>query len=63
MMFVNVFGGVFADRFEAKFLLGSSSLIDALLFVLLGVLGVTNTVQAWYIFSIAIIFGFVARAE
>ena len=63
MMFVNVFGGVFADRFEAKFLLGGSSLIGALLFVLLGVLDVTNTVQSWHIFSIAIISGFVAGAD
>jgi MFS family permease len=63
MMFVNVFGGVFADRFEAKFLLGGSSLIGVLLFVLLGVLDVTNTVQAWHIFSIAIVSGFVAGAD
>ena len=32
MMMVNVFGGVFADRFEAKFLLGGSSFIGALMF-------------------------------
>lgn len=62
-MLVNVFGGVFADRFEAKFLLGGSSLIGALLFVLLGVLDVTNTVQAWHIFSISVISGLVAGAD
>jgi len=47
MMLVNIFGGVFADRYEAKFLLGGSAFIGALLFVLLGVLDFTNTVQPY----------------
>jgi MFS family permease len=63
MMLVNLFGGVFADRFEAKFLLGGSSLIGALLFVLLGILDFTETVRPWHIFSIAIFAGFVAGAD
>jgi MFS family permease len=63
MMMVNLFGGVFADRFEAKFLLGGSSLIGALMFVLLGVLDITDTVQPWHIFAIAIFSGFVAGAD
>jgi len=63
MMLVNIFGGVFADRFEAKFLLGGSSLIGALLFVLLGVLDITETVRPWHIFSIAVFAGFVSGAD
>jgi MFS family permease len=63
MMLVNVFGGVFADRFEAKFLLGGSSFIGAMLLVLLGVLDLSNTVQPWHVFTVAIISGFVAGAD
>ncbi|NQW21101.1 MAG: MFS transporter, partial [Chloroflexi bacterium] len=63
MMLVNIFGGVFADRYEAKFLLGGSSLIGAVLFVLLGVLDITETVQPWHIFSIAIFSGLVSGAD
>jgi len=63
MMFVNIFGGVFADRYEAKFLLGGSALIGALLFVMLGVLDFTDTVRPWHIFSISIFAGFVSGAD
>ena len=63
MMLVNIFGGVFADRYEAKFLLGGSAFIGALLFVLLGVLNFTDTVRPWHIFSIAIFAGFVSGAD
>lgn len=63
MMLVNVFGGVFADRFEAKFLLGGSSFIGAMLLVLLGVLDMSGTVEAWHVFSVAVISGFVAGAD
>tara|TARA_B100000686_G_scaffold354611_2_gene465813 strand:+ start:598 stop:1875 length:1278 start_codon:yes stop_codon:yes gene_type:complete len=63
MMVVNVFGGVFADRYEARFLLGSSSLIGALLLVILGVLYMTNTVEPWHVFTVAIFSGLVAGAD
>ena len=63
MMFVNIFGGVFADRYEAKLLLGGSALIGALLFVILGVLDFTDTVRPWHIFSISIFAGFVSGAD
>ena len=63
MMFVNIFGGVVADRYEAKFLLGGSALIGALLFVILGVLDFTDTVRPWHIFSISIFAGFVSGAD
>ncbi len=63
MMLVNVFGGVLADRFEAKFLFSGSSLIGALLFVLHGVLDITDTVRAWHIFAIAVITGFVSGTD
>ncbi len=63
MMLVNIFGGVLADRYEAKHLLGGSSLIGAILFVLLGVLDITNTVLPWHIFAIAIVAGFVSGAD
>ena len=63
MVLVNIFGGVLADRYEAKFLLGGSSLIGALLLVFLGILDITNTVQAWHVFSFSLISGFVAGAD
>ena len=63
MMLVNIFGGVFADRYEAKFLLGGSAFIGALLFVLIGVLDFTDTVRPWHIFSISIFAGFVSGAD
>ena len=63
MVLVNIFGGVLADRYEAKFLLGGSSLIGALLLVFLGILEITNTVQAWHVFSFSLISGFVAGAD
>jgi MFS family permease len=63
MMLVNLFGGVFADRFEAKFLLGGSSFIGAILLVLLGVLDLTDTVRPWHVFAVAVISGFVAGAD
>ena len=63
MMFVNIFGGVFADRYEAKFLLGGSALIGALLFVLIGVLDLTDTVRPWHVFSISIFAGFVSGTD
>jgi len=63
MMLVNVFGGVMADRFEAKYLLGGSSFIGAMLLVLLGVLDMTGTVQPWHVFSVSIVSGFVAGAD
>jgi len=63
MMLVNIFGGVLADRYEAKHLLGGSSLIGAILFVLLGGLDITNTVLPWHIFAIAIVAGFVSGAD
>jgi MFS family permease len=63
MMLVNLFGGVFADRFEAKFLLGGSSFIGAILLVLLGVLDLTDTVRPWHVFAVAVVSGFVAGAD
>jgi len=63
MMMVNVFGGVLADRFEAKHLLGGSALLGGLFFIVLGILDLTNTVQPWHIFSLAIVSGFVAGAD
>ncbi len=63
MMMVNIFGGVIADRFEAKHLLGGSALLGGLLFIVLGVLDLTDIVQPWHIFAIAIVSGFVAGAD
>ncbi len=63
MVLVNIFGGVLADRHEAKFLLGGSSLIGALLLVVLGILDITDTVQPWHVFSFSVISGFVAGAD
>lgn len=63
MMLVNLFGGVFADRFEAKFLLGGSSLVGAMLLVLLGMLDLLKVVEPWHVFTVAVISGFVAGAD
>ncbi len=63
MILINVSGGVLADRYEAKYLLGGSSLIGALLLAVLGVLTMTETVEPWHVFAVAIISGFVAGAD
>ena len=63
MILINVSGGVLADRYEAKYLLGGSSLIGALLLAVLGVLTMTETVEPWHVFAIAIFSGFVAGAD
>jgi len=63
MIIVNVFGGVFADRFEARNLLGASSLIGATLLLTLGILDLTEIVRPWHIFVFALVSGFVAGAD
>jgi len=63
MMVVNVFGGVLADRFEARNILGASSLIGATLLVLLGILDMNGTVQPWHVVVFAVMSGLVAGAD
>ena len=63
MILINVSGGVLADTYEAKYLLGGSSLIGALLLAVLGVLTMTETVEPWHVFAIEIFSGFVAGAD
>ena len=63
MMIVNVFGGVLADRFEARNILGGSSLVGATLLVTLGVLDLNGIVEPWHVVTIAIFSGLVAGAD
>ncbi|MDA1278442.1 MAG: MFS transporter [Chloroflexi bacterium] len=63
MMIVNVFGGVLADRFESRNILGASSLIGAGLLVSLGTLDLTGQILPWHVFSFAVVSGFVAGAD
>ena len=63
MMVINVFGGVLADRIEARNILGGSSLAGATLLVILGVLDFSGTVQPWHVVVLAVISGFVAGAD
>ena len=63
MMIVNVFGGVLADWFEARNILGGSSLVGATLLVTLGVLDLNGIVEPWHVVTIAILSGLVAGAD
>jgi MFS family permease len=63
MMIVNVFGGVLADRFEARNILGGSSLVGAALLVTLGILDPNGIVQPWHVVTIAVMSGLVAGAD
>jgi len=63
MMLINVFGGVMADRFEAKNLLSFTSLVGAALLIVLGVLDATNVVRPWHVFVIAILTGLISGAD
>lgn len=63
MMLINVFGGVMADRFEAKNLLSLTSLVGAALLIVLGVLDATNVVRPWHVFVIAILTGLISGAD
>lgn len=63
MMIVNVFGGVLADRYEARNILGGSSLVGAALLVTLGILDLNGTVQPWHVTVFAVMSGFVAGAD
>ncbi|MDP6666348.1 MAG: MFS transporter, partial [Dehalococcoidia bacterium] len=63
MMTMNVLGGVLADRFEARNILGGSSLLGAVLMVVLGVLDLREVVQPWHVYAIAITSGLVAGAD
>jgi MFS family permease len=63
MMLINVFGGVMADRFEAKNLLSITSLVGAALLVVLGVLDATDVVRPWHVFVIAILTGLISGAD
>lgn len=63
MMVVNVFGGVLADRFEARNILGGSSLVGAALLVTLGILDLNGVVQPWHVTVFAVMSGFVAGAD
>ena len=63
MMIVNVFGGVLADRFEARNILGGPSLVGAALLVTLGILDLNGIVQPWHVVTIAVMSGLVAGAD
>lgn len=63
MMAVNVFGGVLADRFEARNILGGSSLAGATLLLILGLLDLNGLVEPWHVAVFAVMSGFVMGAD
>lgn len=63
MMAVNVFGGVLADRFEARNILGGSSLAGAALLLILGLLDLNGLVEPWHVAVFAVMSGFVMGAD
>ena len=63
MMAVNVFGGVLADRFEARNILGGSSLVGAALLLILGLLDLNGLVEPWHVAVFAVMSGVVMGAD
>jgi MFS family permease len=55
----NLFGGVFADRMETRFLLRATALATTAMLTTLAVLIATDTVVLWHVFTLAAISGVV----
>ena len=54
---LNLVGGVIADRFDPKRLIGTTQLISACVAVLLGFLIVTGELEPWHILAVAFMIG------
>jgi MFS family permease len=58
-----MFGGLIADRFPKRKVLMITQSVAAALALLLGVLATTGAVQAWHVFGIAVLLGFVTVVD
>ena len=56
-LFLNLWGGVLADRLEPKFLVAGSQSISATAVVLLAVMVMTGRVEVWHVLATAVIIG------
>ena len=59
VLFLGLFGGIVADAFGKRRVLVLTQLSAAILAVILGVLVVTDTVQVWHVFVLALLLGVV----
>jgi len=58
MLFFGAWGGVFSDRFDRRRLLFATDALGGVLALILAVLVLTNSVQIWQIYLLAILLGF-----
>lgn len=63
MLFFGLYGGVLADRYPKRRLLVLAQSTSGALSAVLGILALTGTVQAWHIFLVAFLLGFVTVVD
>lgn len=63
VLFFGMFGGLIADRFPKRKVLMITQSVAATLAGLLGLLAITGVVQAWHVFGIAVMLGFVTVVD
>ena len=63
VLFFGMFGGVVADRLPKRRVLMVTQSVAASMAALLGVLAITGVVQAWHVFAIAVMLGFVTVVD
>ncbi len=63
VLIFGMFGGLIADRFSKRRVLMITQSVAAGLALLLGVLASTGVVQAWHVFGIAVLLGFVTVVD
>ena len=63
VLFFGLLGGVVADRFPKRRILLVTQSVAATLALTLGLLTLTHTVQAWHVFAIACLLGFVTVVD
>src|ERR1700712_4948016 len=63
VLFFGLLGGVVADRFPKRRILLVTQSVAATLALTLGLLSLTHTIQAWHVFVIACLLGFVTVVD
>ena len=63
VLLFGLFGGVIADRYPKRSILIVTQSTAALLALTLGVLALTGTVQAWHVYLVATVLGFVTVVD
>lgn len=63
MLFFGMFGGLLADRFPKRRVLMVTQSVAASMAILLGILAITGVVEAWHVFAIATMLGFVTVVD